>query len=328
MLLVSTKKDVLFMSISLSRSQFNELSAEGKKLAILEGEREIAGPSIPLSKSNVQTKDLVDSLVVDCVIEIFSYLNVAELRGCCLVGKDWNNFVKENHSLWKAIIYREIAFGKEKWAKYFGDVGKAPPLPEDIYEILRSPCPTSDGKKVGETHMLVLIPEKVNETPLTLNSLDILVKAPKNGHKAFLFETDIHFRTKIIDLREKPIEKSCWVLMTKDILVGSRDKTYGDQVAMIKTLAEKAKTNYQVPKALETAVCIFTKIVETGKYFSSCEKTKSYYNCSYTSCQEEDCSEFHFRVGSFSPYLGRLCISKDGDWVKSIFCGIAAQRKL
>jgi len=76
-----------------------------------------------------------------------------------------------------------IAFGKEKWAIYFGDVGVEPPLPPNIHEILQSPCPFFPGKKVGETHLLTLIPKTVNGKSLTLNSLGELVKSPKQGNK-------------------------------------------------------------------------------------------------------------------------------------------------
>ncbi len=74
-----------------------------------------------------------------------------------------------------------MAFGKALWAQYFGDIGVEPPLPPHINAILQSPCPYWSGKKVEETHLLVLIPQTVNGKPLTLRSLGELVKSPKQG---------------------------------------------------------------------------------------------------------------------------------------------------
>ena len=75
----------------------------------------------------------------------------------------------------------QCAFGKEKWEEYFGDVGVEPALPPNILEILSSPCPFWPGKKVEETHLLVLIPEKVNGKPLTLKTLGELVQHNLKG---------------------------------------------------------------------------------------------------------------------------------------------------
>ena len=41
----------------------------------------------------------------------------------------------------------DFAFGKAEWKKYFGDVGKEPPLPANINQILNSPCPIWPEKK-------------------------------------------------------------------------------------------------------------------------------------------------------------------------------------
>ena len=41
----------------------------------------------------------------------------------------------------------DYAFGKAKWTKYFGDIGKEPSLPSDIYQLVNGPCPIWEGKK-------------------------------------------------------------------------------------------------------------------------------------------------------------------------------------
>jgi len=55
-----------------------------------------------------------------------------------------------------------MAFGAADWKKYFGDVGVEPPLPANIDAILNGPCPIWSGKKVKETHLLMLVPSTVN----------------------------------------------------------------------------------------------------------------------------------------------------------------------
>ena len=113
-------------------------------------------------------------------LAIFSYLNSQELTRCFCVNKTWKALASDE-VLWNTLLPR-IAFGKAQWETYFGDIGQVPPLPKDIHQILKSPCPFWPGKKVEETHILMLIPESVNSKPLTLSTLGELVKAPKYGH--------------------------------------------------------------------------------------------------------------------------------------------------
>ena len=80
------------------------------------------------------------------------------------------------------------AFGKAKWATYFGDIGMEPPLPPNIHQILQSPCPFWSGKKVEETHLLVLIPQTVNGKALTLDYLEQLIQKPLGGGHATKYE--------------------------------------------------------------------------------------------------------------------------------------------
>lgn len=60
-------------------------------------------------KTYIKTKkEPVDSLITDTAIEIFSYLNGADLAACCMVSKAWKGFVKvdkdNGNMLWKTII--------------------------------------------------------------------------------------------------------------------------------------------------------------------------------------------------------------------------------
>lgn len=255
--------------------------------------------------------------------KILSYLNLKELSNCRLVNREWKRLASDG-VLQKDAILREIAFGKEQWERYFGDIGEEPALPANIYEILKSPCPIIDGKKVGETHMLVLIPETVNGKPLTLNYLGELVKSPKQGNATGYYN---FIWDKIIKKHwDMPNEKSHWVLMTKDVLPGSECMGYKAHLKLVLNLRQKAQADYQVPKALDAATCIFMKCVSSGERLYSKKQS-----CPYTRCQENVESEYLVRrwanretdqlvVGSFGP--NGLRVGDDGDRVGYI--GVAA----
>lgn len=59
-----------------------------------------------------------------------------------------------------------MLFGRAEWIKHFGDVDIEPLLSSDIKDILNSFSPFWPDKKVGVTHVLFLIPEPIEGTPL------------------------------------------------------------------------------------------------------------------------------------------------------------------
>ena len=69
----------------------------------------------------------------------------------------------------------------------------------------------------------------------------------------------------------KAIERSCWVLMARDVLPESASKSYVDQQAMVADLSIRASATYKVPKTLEATVCIF------AQYFSSYVRSQTRY---------------------------------------------------
>ena len=76
--------------------------------------------------------------------------------------------------------------------------------------------------------------------------------------------------------------------MTRDVLPGTRDKSFKDQCAILNGF----KT-YQVPTLLEASVCILMEYVTSGtRLFSDSPWT-------YTRCQEKD-NSYQVTVGGFS----------------------------
>ncbi|MHA7878118.1 MAG: hypothetical protein ACX93T_04355, partial [Bacteroidota bacterium] len=158
----------------------------------------------------------------------------------------------------------DTKFDATKWRSYFGEVGPAPPIPTHIEALLSQPCPLFPGKRVYESHLLTLIPATVDGVPLTLNSFQKVLKASEeSGHR----KTGYGFYCNNVEeeFGEKTIGTSYWVLMTRDVLPGSRDKTYEDQRRLVVDIAENTSIAYTLPTILEGVVSTLCYHVETGK---------------------------------------------------------------
>ena len=157
-------------------------------------------------------------------------------------------------------------FGKKQWTKYFGDIGNAPPLPANIYTILRGPCPFFKGEKVANTHVLVLIPKTINGKNLTLNSIEELVKHPEGDGRPMHY-WDLHPVTAS-EYGGTGIAQSHWVLMTKDIIPVSRKQPYKTQMKLIADYK-----GYSIPDLVEITAAILMTYVSTGVHLCCEEDT-------------------------------------------------------
>lgn len=253
----------------------------------------------------------------DMISEIFSYLNADELANCKRVCKQWKT-IASKEAFWYAMPPK-VAFGKKQWAKYFGDIGDEPPLPKDIHKILKSPCPFFSGKTIGETHMLVLIPESVDGKPLNLKNFGELVKTPKDG-----YATQFHPQASSLINHEFGYQttKSHWVLMTKDIIEGSRSKLYSDQQDLVAKFAEQTGIHYEVPNLRDAAICLSIHHVISGEFLF-----KNSDPATYTICQEEEIvHDAHVKIGNFCNE--GLDIAYAHWYLDTQDCGVAAVRFL
>jgi len=229
--------------------------------------------------SDPRAKDPCIIIPEDVVVtHIFSYFNPHELGVIRSVTKRWNEYANTS-SLWQAAIYKEIAFSSHNWAQWDKDLVKDVDLtkehlslPQNIVEELRRSYQAFPGKSITETHVLVRMPKG-----LTINKLGELAKTyfPRNTHGY----RDI-WSAIVDELGDKPADKSQWLLMTKDVLPGSRSKSYGQQKTIIDELAKTTGVPYQALTTLEAAACIF------AKYFLSKERLFSDSPRTYTRCQE------------------------------------------
>lgn len=162
-----------------------------------------------------------------------------------------------------------IAFGKEAWEDYFGAVDEEPALPDNINEILNSDCLFWPGKKIKETHLLVMIPATANDKPFTLRQLRKLIKEPQKGH-ATGYESNgdsliVRGRFGSTVFHNK---KAYWILMTRNVVPSFSRRT----------ASKNSYPEYAVPTILEATAAILTHYVRNREWIY--EKTHTY-------CQEK-----------------------------------------
>jgi hypothetical protein len=195
------------------------------------------------------------------------------------------------------------AFGVQEWERYFGEVGVEPPLPADIVGILHSSCPFWPGKQIKDTHLLVLIPSKVNGEPFTLNLLRSLIQSPRRAGYRTQYRDYDHDVQQSFGNRY-PLSPY-WVLITRDVLPGSRFKTCIQQEELVAAQARRTGMSYKMPRVLEITTAILSN------YACSGERLYTDVPWTYTRCQEMiPCfTEASVFVGGFS--AGGLSISDD-----------------
>lgn len=162
-----------------------------------------------------------------------------------------------------------------------------------------------------ETHLLVLVPQTVNGRPLNLKSLSELVKAPKQGNPT---------QYRLFDLGEypdPPAPTSHWVLMTRDVIPGSRGKSCTNQKALVTSYVQKTGISYQVPNILNAAVTIFMEYVRSGVRLYPDEPL------TYTRCQEQYNANWQLVVGGFA--AGGLAVNVLPLVLQHRRCGVSAE---
>ena len=208
-----------------------------------------------------------------------------------------------------------MAFGAKAWSQYFGQVGAEPTLPSNIGDILNSTCPFWPGKQVKDTHLLVLIPATVNGEPYNLNLLSELIQHPRGGGHATKYRRYGSNIQKQFGPRSPG--RSYWALMTRDVLEGSRNKTYANQQALVAEHAKRTQLPYELPGALEAATAILSHYVRSG------ERLYTDSPWTYTRCRELEDGKYPVVVGGFSSG-GLVVDGYDGSYVSFYDVGLSS----
>lgn len=152
-------------------------------------------------------------------------------------------------------------FGADEWEHFFDlAIQDSPDVPEKLRLALDCPCPFWPGKLLKETHLLCLVPKE-----LTSAKLWELATAERGGGRAPpSLMKDVYVPNE-----------SYWILITKQVLPGTRYKSFAMQKA------ELSRYKYQVPTMLEAEIAILS--------MSSFSKDLAIYpgRGGFTRCQEQ-----------------------------------------
>ena len=195
----------------------------------------------------------------------------------------------------KTVLTNELnalKFGKQAWEQYFGDVGREPLLPSRIFTILDSPCPFWAGRKVRDTHLLVLIPSTVDGEPFTVNKLGELIKQKFPDNEEGYRRNSL--RAKRAVGNETLPDAPYWLLMARDVLADSRDTGYVAQKELVAGHANRTGLPYQLPRTLEAATVILTHYVKNNG-----ERLYGDDPWTYTRCLDVDENGDPIVVGGF-----------------------------
>ncbi|MBA3603600.1 MAG: hypothetical protein H0W50_08165 [Parachlamydiaceae bacterium] len=192
---------------------------------------------------------------MDVVGEITKYADFDTLKVLLSVSKNINTVIFSQNEE-RSKLVKGVAFGKEEWLKFYDlDIGNEPLLSRDNIKMFNSPDPSDPTKRLIDTHLLTLIPKGVSVT-----SFGELAKKHFPTRRAY---RDAY--QPILDVVATPNEKSYWALMSKDVLNGSRNKSFETQQKMVAVLSQNANVNCEIPSALEAAVSILTHQVRSGE---------------------------------------------------------------
>ena len=266
------------------------------------------GKKIECNFCDIKNKFKIEKNKIELTLKLIKENNLNYLFNILENIVDIENHIIENPSI-NINVVPEKAFGPIQWKDFFGEVTDVPDLPKNINNILDSHCPYFENKKISETHILCLIPQKLNGENLTHSYLNSLIKSPKKGFPASYDRFDVREFDKAIDSTE-------WVLFLKDVIPNSRNKTFEEQKSLI-------KEGYTIPKSIEASVSIFTHYIRTKEILYPNRSLRT-----YTICEEID--------GYDKLFLG--CLDANGkmhtyfDYVNSSYkefqTGIGAIRKL
>jgi len=209
------------------------------------------------------------------------------------------------------------SISKEDWINPAAFLAKLPPKPQALQDYLAAPCPIfggAEGKTRAETHIVFARPKNIiingAPVPFTLSTLNKLDKESRGIGCRYIWDEILKPKNNLDTPPEIEFE---WLVMTKDVLPGSRNKDYAFQ----KNLAETK--GYSVPGFQDAATCILWENRNSGTRF---------YNdnpWTYTRCHEIMLQGYHLVVGGFAP--GGLSVLNFSDFGDCEYLGVAGLLK-
>jgi len=221
----------------------------------------VASPVV--NQGNASSGGPINSLPKELIIEILSYIAISEEGAIAPVCQSWNNSIP----LLKDYTVRVLP--KEVWQEYFGIEIKeeeVPPRPLNFYQTIRS-----DSRRLSAPSSTeIIIPEG-----LTPNELIKLMETPKKGHSAKL---DFDCDKVLAEHGDKRIEKTYRLVMTDDVVKGSREESYAYQKELVQG---KANSGCELPTLIEALAGSVMHYVISGERLPGRERA------TFTRCQEQ-----------------------------------------
>jgi hypothetical protein len=221
------------------------------------------------------------SLPSEVEFMIFSHLDGRTAHLISGVCRKWRDLVKPDtaQSLWKKIFYRNFVFcGPKEWKKEIGDPGPVPAIDynQAVKEahIFSSKWPPEWDKKMCFLQPKDILPiDEESRVPLTARKIGELV-APKLGPECDPTGYNDDFWVEAFELcGDTPIQETCWVYMTPNIIPDSRGR--------VREKHEKLLADFggEVPRFVCAVTALFLQAACTGKLFGTTPWT-------YIRCQE------------------------------------------
>lgn len=140
---------------------------------------------------------------------------VAELRK--LKGETAEAFCRRLDEVVLRELLAKNYLGTEAWQLQGIDVSEAPPIPAAVTDtLLNAQCPLHLGKRIKDTHLLVLIPKTVNGAPYSALKLGELCEQRKgSGDRLIYNQESVANVWKSQPWAFAPQAESEWVLLPK-----------------------------------------------------------------------------------------------------------------
>lgn len=181
----------------------------------------------------------------------------------------YDQLLNEQTIQMQALLGRNF-LGADEWRKGFGvDVGRPPPVPEHITELLlQSYCPLLPNRRIKDTHILVLMPKTVNGNPYTPLALDSLCRNRQAPGSPLIYPHNDDW--KATNWARDAQERIEWILMPRrDPDPGKvqpdrhfRGKRPKDQERVYKTHYQE---RYRPAKAIEVMTAVLLDFATTGE---------------------------------------------------------------
>lgn len=215
--------------------------------------------------------------------------------------------------------------GAEAWRAQGIDVGEEPPIPHAITEsLLESDCPLNPGKKIKDTHLLVLVPETVNGEPYSARKLDELCAVRQGSGDDLIFSFEQwSIEWKSLPWAVAPQSVSEWILLPKSDPDGTKvpvEKRFDWQSVQVQQqIHEEYYKDYREVKAIELMTAALLDDLMNGE-------PRMFEEFSYLRCIEPNPCGGRVIVGHFS--TDGLVIDCTNDQGNKDNIGRALARKL